>query len=178
MSALSKDFLFSAVQGLGIALLVHWLVVGANQNARYREGKYIVEYGKRFRLFVLLLGIALVAVTLSFCFRLPFSTRNEIIGAVLFFGAFFGLYLILANEVLRSRIMFDDENIYRLSAWRRVRTTPWAAITGWSESPAKFVIETQGHDLIRLPGSRYRYLSGVPQLIEVVKQKAPQRTKA
>jgi uncharacterized membrane protein YfcA len=129
-------------------LLVSWLATRAVSAARFRNGRYIVEY----RLPAKIAGWCCLAVGSFIAYSALHASANQrvlaaCVGGVLFFVS---LYIFLETQFVR--IEFNDTFIYTFSPWRKHRLVPWSTVVDYSYSAVNrwHILKTRGHGCIRL----------------------------
>jgi hypothetical protein len=138
------------IGGIVATLLLLWLASRAVRAARFRGGRYVVEYGLPVRVagwFALALGVFIAYAASQ-------ASPDQRILAACVGGTLFLACLALFLEFHFVRIEFDDEFIYTFSPWRKRRVIPWSAVSGYSYSAVNHwhILETPGCGSIRLSG--------------------------
>jgi hypothetical protein len=113
-------------------------------------------------------GLALFLVSNN-----PGKTPSDSIMAFLFVGVIFVVNLLVAIEVIGSKIMFDHAEIVSCSPWQPRRIIPWPEFTTWSYSTftCMFVFRTSSHGLIRVS----KYMNGVQEFISEMETRRGRR---
>jgi hypothetical protein len=134
--------------GLVAAALVAWLTTRAKSAARYRNGRFVVEYSLPAKIaasFSLIVGLLILyAATRA-------SADQKILAACVAGTLFVGVLAVFL-EFFFARVEFDEDSIYTFSPWRRHRVIPWRDVVGYSFSSVNkwHVLKTREHRSIRL----------------------------
>jgi len=138
------------IGGIVATLLLLWLASRAVRAARFRGGRYVVEYGLPVRVagwFALALGVFIAYAASQ-------ASPDQRILAACVGGTLFLACLALFLEFHFVRIEFDDEFIYTFSPWRKRRVIPWSAVSGYSYSAVNHWHHKPSNQAMELTASR------------------------
>jgi hypothetical protein len=156
------------IGGMFASLVLAWLTTRSVPRARFRNGRFIVEYrlpAKIVAWFSLAGGLFIVYVASR-------ASVDQRILAAFVGGALFLAALFLFSEFQFVRIEFDEKRIYTFSPWRKRGGIPWSAVCGDSFSKVNqwHVLKTRGYRSIRLS----RLMSGLGTMREQWQKKCLQ----
>jgi hypothetical protein len=139
------------IGGIVAILLVSWLATRAVPAARFRNGRYVVEY----RLPAKVAGWCCITVGWFIAYAALHASADQRVLAACVGGVLFLVSLYIFLETQFVRIEFDDNFIYTFSPWRKHRLVPWSAVVGYSYSAVNrwHILKTRGlrfHSLERL----------------------------
>jgi hypothetical protein len=112
------------IGGAVASLLVAWLATRAVSTARFRNGRYVVEYD---------LGAKIVAwfflgVGLFIAHAAARASQDQRVIAAFVGGTMLLCCVLLFVHFQRYRVEFDEDRIYTFSPWRKRRVIPWDAV--------------------------------------------------
>jgi hypothetical protein len=140
--------------GAVATLLVGWLASRAVPTAKFRNGRFIVEYGLAARVVTwFFLGGGLFAAYAA----LRASEDQRLLAACVG-GTMLLCTVLMFLHFQFFRVEFDENQIYTFSSWRRRRVIPWAAVKAYSQR--SHVVKTHSHGSIHLS----RMMSGLGTL--------------
>jgi hypothetical protein len=136
------------IGGVLAALLVSWLATRAIRSARFRSGRYVVEYCIPVRV----AGWFALAVGMFGVYAASRASPDQRVLAACVSGAMFLACVALFLEFHFVHIEFDDEFIYTFSPWRKRRIIPWSSVAGYSYSAVNrwHILKTRGYGSVRL----------------------------
>jgi hypothetical protein len=156
----ASNFPSGVVGGALAALLMSWLATRAVRAARFRSGRYVVEY----RLPIRLVAWFCLAIGLFAAYAASRASANQRVVAACVssvmllagIGVFLDFHLV--------HVEFDDEFIYTFSPWRKRRVIPLSAVVGYRYSALNrwHILKTCGYGSIRLS----ELLSGLGTMCE------------
>jgi hypothetical protein len=144
-----------------------WLLAGQEENVFTEDGKSVLRYNRRARIFftaVALVAVCIAAIPMIFA---PTWQAKVLLSVMVGWMAVFGIVCMLEATV--TSIRFDDYQLCVRSPWRGYREVPWGDVVdiSYSSMLSRMKIETKNYGIISVSD----YLSGSAVLAREARQR-------
>ena len=136
------------IGGIIATLLLGWLAVRAQKEARTHAGRRVVEYGRAAKV----AGWCFVLLGVCILYAAAHASKEQTATAACVGGGLFAGCMALFAEFNLVRIEFDEDVIHTYSPWRKRRVIVWADVIGYrySEMNRWHILKTRHSGSVRL----------------------------
>ncbi len=151
----------------GVAIALGALLVAATRGRPTvveEDGTLRFRYSWLFRGFAFFSGIVLPLGVIVLIFFVPIKNLNDLLGAAVLFGLFFGLGIPLWREASRFALVVSEEGLDCQSPWRSRKFIAWNEVESISFSTMNlwFIIKAKDGRKFRV----HVFVSGVSVFLE------------